>query len=406
MNMSSFYHEFEAHFRGTRQEIQKRLEVYIPFLEPLLNASDRPRIVDVGCGRGEWLELTSSIGMDAHGVDLDEGMLQDCWDRGLSADKADAIAYLASLPADSLAVVSGFHIAEHLPFEALQALIANALRVLQPGGLLILETPNAENIHVGSLTFHMDPTHVKPLPPGLLSFLPRFHGFQRAKVLRLQENKELAEADTTRLLDVFQGVSPDYAVVAQKSGEPAYLHQWDGLFDKEFGLTLDTLSHRFEQGFHDRISAQGEQIQDLQRQLDGLARQNSDYQYQLTDYQERLEAVYNSTSWRITQPLRAATLRLRDARQAGARELLTRLARRILRPVVLLVLSNKHARALGHRVVSRYPSLASRLKRLITPPLHASQASFAHSLSQTNLTPKARLIYAKLKKAVDSKHNG
>lgn len=399
MNMSSFYHEFEAHFRGTRQEIQKRLEVYIPFLEPLLNASDKPRIVDVGCGRGEWLELTSSIGMDAHGVDLDEGMLQDCWDRGLSADKADAIAYLASLPTDSLAVVSGFHIAEHLPFDALQALIANALRVLQPGGLLILETPNAENIHVGSLTFHMDPTHVKPLPPGLLSFLPRFHGFQRAKVLRLQENKELAEADTARLLDVFQGVSPDYAVVAQKSGEPAYLHQWDGLFDKEFGLTLDTLSHRFEQGFHDRISAQGEQIQDLQRRLDDLVLQNY-------DYQQRLEAVYNSTSWRITEPLRDATLRLRHAREAGARELLTRLARRILRPVVLLALSNKQARALGHRVVSRYPSLASRLKRLITPPLHASQASFAHSLSQTNLTPKARLIYAKLKKAVDSKHNG
>ena len=399
MNMSSFYHEFEAHFRGTRQEIQKRLEVYIPFLEPLLNASDKPRIVDVGCGRGEWLELTSSIGMDAHGVDLDEGMLQDCWDRGLSADKADAIAYLASLPAESVAAVSGFHIAEHLPFEALQALIANALRVLQPGGLLILETPNAENIHVGSLTFHMDPTHVKPLPPGLLSFLPRFHGFQRAKVLRLQENKELAEADTARLLDVFQGVSPDYAVVAQKGGEPAYLRQWDALFDKEFGLTLDTLSHRFEQAFHDRISAQGEQIQDLQRRLDDLVLQNY-------DYQQRLEAVYNSTSWRITEPLRDATLRLRHAREAGAREHLTRLARRVLRPVVLLALSNKQTRALGHQVVSRYPSLASRLKRLITPPLHASQASFTHSLSQTNLSPKARLIYAKLKKAVDSKHNG
>lgn len=400
MNKTSFYHEFEAHFRGSRQEIQKRLEVYIPFLEPLLKQGHRPRIVDVGCGRGEWLELTASIGMDPHGVDLDEGMLQDCWDRGLSADKADAIAYLGSLPANSLAAVSGFHIAEHLPFEALQALIENALRVLQPGGLLILETPNAENIHVGTLSFHMDPTHVKPLPPGLLSFLPRFHGFQRAKVLRLQESKLLAEAGDVHLLDVFQGVSPDYAVVAQKSADAPFLSQWDALFDKDFGLTLDTLSHRFEKRLHERIDAQGDLIQRLQTRLDDLALQNN-------DYQQRLEAVYDSTSWRITSPLRKVTTRLRQARQVKASKLFKTLLRSSLRKVALLALSNKTLKTLGHRVATRYPALAGRLKRLMTPPMQASsQARFAHSISEASLSPKARLIYTKLRKATDSKHNG
>lgn len=399
MNLSSFYHEFEANFRGTREEIQERLEVYIPFLEPLLDAYERPKIVDVGCGRGEWLELTGSIGMDAHGVDLDEGMLQDCWERGLSAEKGDAIAYLAALPADSVAAVSGFHIAEHLPFERLQDLIANALRVLQPGGLLILETPNAENIQVGSLTFHMDPTHVKPLPPGLLSFLPRFHGFQRAKVLRLQESKALADAESARLLDVFRGVSPDYAVVAQKGGDAPYLRQWDVLFDKDFGLTLDTLSDRFERGFHDRISAQGEQIRELQRRLDDLADQN-------IDYQQRLEAVYDSTSWRITRPMRAGIVRLRRARQVNPVELATDIGRRILRPILLLAASNRTLKAAGLRVLSRYPSIADRLKRFVSPPLKTSQASFVHTLSEANLSPKARHLYAKLKTAVDGKQNG
>lgn len=407
MNEASFYHEFEAHFRGSRAEIQKRLEVYIPFLQPFMDAVAAPRIVDVGCGRGEWLELVASKGMDAHGVDLDERMLRDCWDRGLSADKADAIAYLASLPDNSVAVVSGFHIAEHLPFEALQQLIGNALRVLQPGGLLILETPNAENIQVGTLTFHMDPTHVRPLPPGLLSFLPRFHGFQRVKVLRLQENRMLAQAGNVRLIDVFQGASPDYAVVAQKGGDAAYLSQWDEIFDKDYGLTLDTLSDRFENGILARINAQELMIETVRSRLDDLTVRLDDLTVRTGEYQQRLEAVYNSTSWRMTQPLRWGVNTLRQARQHRPGILIKKLVRPILRRAVILALSNRNLRKTGQRLAARYPAYADRLKRLVTSQIDGSyQASFSHHTSEGDLSPKARLIYTKLKKAAGSKHHG
>src|SRR5690606_8726090 len=189
---------------------------YVDFLRPLLAISSSRKALDLGCGRGEWLELLGSLGYAAHGVDMDAGMLEDCFARGLSAQQGDAIAYLKAQPDNSIAVVSGFHIAEHLPFPVLQELIEHALRVLEPAGLLILETPNPENLRVGSMTFHMDPTHNKPLPPGLLSFLARHYGFERAQVLRLQESVSLRAAPTASLVDVFQGVSPDYAVVAQK----------------------------------------------------------------------------------------------------------------------------------------------------------------------------------------------
>ncbi|MDB5473914.1 MAG: class SAM-dependent methyltransferase, partial [Devosia sp.] len=243
-----FYREFEAAFRGHRAEILQRLEVYRDFLTPLARISAARQGLDLGCGRGEWLELLGHRGFAAHGVDLDAGMLEDCFARGLSAEQGDAIACLKAQPDHSQAVVSGFHLAEHLPFALLQELIAQALRVLEPGGLLILETPNPENIRVGSMTFHMDPTHNKPLPPGLLSFLARHYGFARVQVLRLQESPALRGAATASLAEVFEGVSPDYAIVAQKQSDAQTMALFDAAFAADRGLTLETLSQRFEAG--------------------------------------------------------------------------------------------------------------------------------------------------------------
>src|SRR5215469_3508512 len=135
-----FYRAFEERFRGSREAIRSRLQIYLPFIEPLKSIDDHPAAVDIGCGRGEWLELVTNNGFDARGVDLDEGMLEACYENGLRATKEDGIAFLEKLPNESQLIVSGFHIAEHLPFAQLQILIQQALRVLKPGGLLILET--------------------------------------------------------------------------------------------------------------------------------------------------------------------------------------------------------------------------------------------------------------------------
>ncbi|MBN9070282.1 MAG: class I SAM-dependent methyltransferase [Rhizobiales bacterium] len=381
MTDNAFYREFEANFRGTREEIVGRLRVYLPFLRPFTEAAEGPGLVDLGCGRGEWLELAAENGMRAEGVDLDDGMLQDCFARGLSARNMDAIAFLRSLPDASRAVVSGFHIAEHLPFEVLQALIAEAHRVLQPGGLLILETPNAENLDVGTLAFHMDPTHNKPLPPGLLSFLPRYHGFARAKVLRLQEKKPLAAAETVRLIDVFRGVSPDYAVIAQKAGEAAFLAQFDALFAADYGLTLDTLSERFERGFQQQIRLIEEQLREL------------------SDIQQRLAAVYESTSWRVTKPLRAASSIAADMREraAGARSALGASARKTARRVAMLAAAQPLVREAGKRVLGRFPDAAARMRGFLLSSGGAlSNQHFQHGLSASQLSPRARLLYRDL----------
>ena len=243
--MSEFYRSFEDKHRGSRELILGRLAVYKPFIEKLKAHWDL-EVTDLGCGRGEWLELLASMQVRCHGVDLDEGMLSACTARGFNVTKNDAISYLKKLPAGSQMAVSGFHLAEHIPFDQLQVLVQEAKRVLVPGGLLILETPNPENLIVGTSSFYMDPTHVNPLPPPLLRFLPEHYGYGRIAVLRLQEPAALEDIPHVTLMDVLNGVSPDYSIVAQTAYTEEHGPDLDQLFATPIGVTLAGLAHGYE----------------------------------------------------------------------------------------------------------------------------------------------------------------
>ena len=249
-DQNNFYKAFEDQHRGSRETIKSRLAVYMPFIQKIQEVHPNATALDLGCGRGEWLELLKDHQLSASGIDLDDGMLSACRSRGLNVQTGDAIAHLKSLPADSLSIVSGFHIAEHLSLEDLEALIKEALRVLKPAGLLILEAPNTENLVVGTSSFYLDPTHQRPLPSALLSFLVGYLGFTRSKVLGVQESVPLREEHgPTSLFAVLSGVSPDYAVIAQKAGDTSTVASFDAVFAKEYGLTLELLANRYQERF-------------------------------------------------------------------------------------------------------------------------------------------------------------
>jgi O-antigen chain-terminating methyltransferase len=249
-DQNNFYKAFEDQHRGSRETIKSRLAVYLPFIQKIQEVHPNATALDLGCGRGEWLELLKDYQLSASGIDLDDGMLSACRSRGLNVQTGDAIAHLKSLPADSLSIVSGFHIAEHLSLGDLETLIKEALRTLKPAGLLILEAPNTENLVVGTSSFYLDPTHQRPLPSALLSFLVDYLGFARSKVLGVQESVPLREEHgPTSLLAVLSGVSPDYAVIAQKGGDASSIASFDAVFDKDYGLTLELLANRYQERF-------------------------------------------------------------------------------------------------------------------------------------------------------------
>ena len=310
-----FYRAFEDRFRGSRSLISARLVVYQPFLRPLAVAFQTPKALDLGCGRGEWLEVLSDSGFDAIGVDLNEGMLAACQERGLKGQLGDALSTLKGLPSESLALVSAFHLVEHLPFESAQNLVQEALRVLVPGGLLLLETPNSENLTVGTSSFYLDPSHLRPLPAALLEFVAEHAGFCRRKVIYLQEPADLHGDSQVGLMDVLSGVSPDYALVAQKNAPPALMAEFDAPFNAKYGLSLDTLARRYdaqtsqfnmELGEHsDQLEKAVVQMRQVQTHIEAqLSQVQTHIEAQLSQVQTQLEAMLGSRSWRITAPMR------------------------------------------------------------------------------------------------------
>ncbi|MEN3751909.1 hypothetical protein ABC733_01850 [Mangrovibacter sp. SLW1] len=223
----------------------------------------------------------------------------------------DCIEYLKQQPDESLLAVTGFHIAEHLPFELLQCLVQGEFAGLKPGGLLILETPNPENLSVGACLFYMDPTHNHPLPP-LLGFLPEHYGFTRTIAVRLQEKERLKNKDErVKLFDVLNEVSPDYSIIAQKSAEDSLFDKLTPLFDKQYGLGLDVLSERFEAGYEEENRQRDEKIETLSNELSGILKNISQLEEKITNTVEENEQLYQqivdlklSRSWRITAPYR------------------------------------------------------------------------------------------------------
>ena len=243
----AFYRAFEERYYAPREVITELRKQYLPFVAPLKDIYENSKVFDIGCGRGEWLCLMKEMGFEVLGVDLDAGMLKDCLDRNLSVEKGDAVAFLKTLESDSRVVISAFHVVEHISFDELRTVVTESLRILKPGGLLFMETPNPENIVVGTRNFYLDPTHQRPIPPQLLSFIPEYYGFARVKTLRLQESAGLSGNNAPTLSDVLAGVSPDYAVIAQKEAAPEQLQLFDIEFEREYGLSFETLVKKYDE---------------------------------------------------------------------------------------------------------------------------------------------------------------
>lgn len=214
--LDGFYASFEDQFRGPRDEVRRRLEVYVPILK---EAQITGGVVDVGCGRGEWLDLLRSEGIEGQGVDRNRVFVEECRRAGLTVIEADALTHFRSLPSESLNAITSFHLVEHLQFEVLISLLDEMVRTLKRGGLLILETPNPENLLVGSCNFYADPTHRHPIPSQTLQFLLESRGLHDIKILKLRPwdaAKIDGDSEIIRRFNEMFYSAPDYGIIATR----------------------------------------------------------------------------------------------------------------------------------------------------------------------------------------------
>lgn len=216
----SIYAAFEDNFRGSRELIRSRLMVYIPYIEKLSSDKESLNILDIGSGRGEWLQLLKELGYSPKGLDINRIFVEYCKNAGLDVNEGNALNYLQSLPDNSVSVITGFHIVEHLELKELIMLFDEIKRVLKQEGMVIFETPNPENIIVGSCNFYLDPTHRNPIPPETLKFLVKYSGFIDIDVLRLNDANFVPAADDNediRHIAFKFNMSQDYAVIGYKN---------------------------------------------------------------------------------------------------------------------------------------------------------------------------------------------
>jgi len=206
------YGRFAERFRGSEDYVKQTQQFYVPYFKDCRN------VLDIGCGRGEFLELLKAAGIPAKGIEQSEELIALCRHRGLEGEQADLFTYLGNQPEASLDGIFCGQVVEHLPPDRLPEMIRLAAGALQRGGLLILETPNPECLAIFATHFYLDPTHQRPIPHPLLAFYMEEHGLGAIEVHKRSPAVESMPALASLPADFrdrfFGGL--DYAIVGRK----------------------------------------------------------------------------------------------------------------------------------------------------------------------------------------------
>ncbi|QIE24856.1 Methyltransferase domain protein [Caballeronia sp. SBC1] len=424
MVTDDFYRALEDRFRGSRDLIKARQSVYLPVVEALLQRVPK-KIIDIGCGRAEWLELLGARGLSAEGLDLNDEFVAKGQQAGLSVIKGDATDYLGLQPDQSYTLVSAFHVVEHLGFEKLLTFMKEAHRVLDDGGAMLLETPNPANLVVGACNFYLDPTHERPIPSILLSFAAEFSGFERVVVVPvnrdfLQNDLELLPSELSGASVVNKVVSaldqnfmqaPDYAIIAFKKADNESIPIAESLvtpsalpISQKETEDVNALFARVLEAEKERAALQGkaelaaaeaaylkeraarneERLRevrlraeaDLRASKEQAAARASELEAQLHQAQSRavaaedvahraqhhVAAMMASTSWRLSSPLRAGGLTVRKIGRSKAA--VNRLARLGLLHAAAYVRCRPVLRQRIANVLSRMPRVRAGLIKM------------------------------------------
>jgi O-antigen chain-terminating methyltransferase len=206
------YGRFAERFRGSEEYVKAGQQFYLPYFAECKN------VLDIGCGRGEFLEMMRGAGVPAKGIDLGEESVATCRHKGLEADAADLFVYLENLPEASLDGIFCSQVVEHLAPERLPEMVRLCATRMQRNGVIAIETPNPECLAIFATHFYLDPTHHRPVPHPLLAFYLEEFGVGNIEVRKLSpavESMPSLKSLPEDFRDAFFG-GLDYAILGRK----------------------------------------------------------------------------------------------------------------------------------------------------------------------------------------------
>ena len=212
--MKENYIEFENQFRGSRESILERLDQYRGVLTYIKEEYPRAKALDLGCGRGEWLQKCQQYELSAQGIDASSSMIKYCKKEGLNACKGNIFKIMPHLKSNCYSLITAFHIIEHLDNDKITKLLIEAERLLKKNGIIIIEMPSIDNIYVSTDSFYLDETHINKIHPKLLIYKLGIHGFKSTELNYI--NGEAVEEQTHLMKKLFYNVGQDVSIVACK----------------------------------------------------------------------------------------------------------------------------------------------------------------------------------------------
>jgi SAM-dependent methyltransferase/outer membrane murein-binding lipoprotein Lpp len=395
-----FYLEFENKFRGPRELILDRLKVYEPILKFVATLAEKPLVLDLGCGRGEFLELCNKFGIEVLGVDASEKNVELVKSLGFKAHKDDILNFLKKQESNSYNLVSLIHVVEHLEFCYVLELFKEVHRILKSGGIFIVETPYVKS-PLAAFNFWVDPTHKRPIHPELLKFIGEKMGFSIIEIFPLAGK---SRKDTVSLTDILYS-SPDVSIILVKdTDDKYYLEKVKNVLSKvraqasldleevslrltqehssiaeevqKLSATLAQLNQRVEltEGVSLRLTQEhssiAEEVQKLSATLAQLNQRVELTNKEISYVKSRLDALWNSKPWRAYQLIGKTILRISNLKgkiKSFLRSLLKNVYKRLTRYPRIYTKIKK--------VLDQHPNIKEKLVSLVTPENKVSSRS-------------------------------
>jgi len=243
---TNFYFDFENKFRGNREAIMKQFSSYDKLVEKVVENNSFNRFVDIGCGRGEWVEKWKDKVEDTIGIECDAKMIDVCRSNGLNVIEGNATDIISKFKDHSISLVTIFHVIEHLDHKQLIELLEQIERVLTNEGVLIMETPSIDNLIVSTKMFYLDHTHINHINPDGIKFSMENLGLKFVKYFYIHGGA-LQNSSPLKITRLLNGVAQDLLIVSTKS-KSLYekLFVQDTSIEDDFQIAITTLDAAVE----------------------------------------------------------------------------------------------------------------------------------------------------------------